>query len=64
MYDKLLKSMSDIQALVPTNDELRAIIEKIGEFLKKFVKLFDALKAGFAQVFYGYESIYSGTDAE
>jgi hypothetical protein len=40
------ESMQEITSKLPTNDELRAIIEKIAEFLEKFIALFDQLKAG------------------
>jgi hypothetical protein len=48
--------MKEITSKLPTNDELRAIIEKIAEFLEKFLKLFDAMKAGLAETFGTYES--------
>ena len=44
-----------LQDKVPTHDELRGIIEKIAEFLRNFVKLFDQLKAGLAETFGKYE---------
>jgi hypothetical protein len=52
--DKLLpKTISDA---IPTNDELRAFIEKVAEFLSKFVELFDRLKDGLAETFGEYRS--------
>ena len=52
------ESMKEITSKLPTNDELRAIIEKIAEFAVKFFKLFDALEAGFKQTFAGYETAF------
>ena len=52
------ESMKEITSKLPTNDELRAIIEKIAEFLEKFLKLFDALQAGLAETFSKYEAVY------
>ena len=58
------ESMSEITSKLPTNDELRAIIEKIAEFLEKFLKLFDALKDGLSETFGTYKSQYgTSTDA-
>ena len=57
----------DLQDKVPTNDELRGIIEKIATFLKAFFKLFDQLKAGIQETFAGYKSVFedaaTGSDA-
>ena len=50
--------MSEITKKLPTHDELRAIIEKIAEFLEKFVALFDQLKSGLAETFAKYERVY------
>ena len=55
-------SMSDITAMVPTNDELRAIIEKIATFLKAIVTLFTNIKDGLAETFAKYESPFGNTD--
>ena len=52
------ESMSEITKLLPTNDELRAIIEKIGEFLKDIVNLFTQLKEGLAETFGKYKAVY------
>jgi hypothetical protein len=52
------ESMKEITKKLPTNDELRAIIEKVAEFLGKFLKLFDALQAGLAESFSKYEAVY------
>ncbi|MBQ6066023.1 MAG: hypothetical protein IJK89_04300 [Clostridia bacterium] len=57
------ESMKEITSKLPTNDELRAIIEKIAEFLTDFLKLFDALKAGLAETFSKYESAFETTTA-
>ena len=46
----------DLQDKVPTNDELRGIIEKIATFIKAFFKLFDQLTAGIKETFAGYTS--------
>lgn len=56
------ESMKEITSKLPTNDELRAIIEKIAEFLEKFVTLFDQLKAGLAETYSKYESVFNGTE--
>ena len=53
--------MDDLKKLVPTNDELRAIIEKLAEFVEAFFKLFDQLKAGIAETFGTYKSVYGET---
>ena len=58
------ESMKEITSKLPTNDELRAIIEKLAEFLTKFVKLFDALQAGLAETFSKYEAVYPDAAAE
>lgn len=57
------ESMEEIRSKLPTNDELRAIIEKIAEFVTNFMKLFDQLKAGLAETFGQYESQYPADDA-
>jgi len=57
--------MEDIKKMVPTNDELRAIIEKIAAFLKAFLQLFDKLQAGLVETFSKYERVLTTpTDAE
>ena len=53
----------EITSKLPNNDELRAIIEKIAEFLAKFLKLFDALEAGLAETYSKYVAVYPD-DAE
>ena len=60
--DKLLpKTISDV---IPSNDELRAFIEKVFEFLKNFLQLFDRLKDGLAETFAGYKTAFpTNTDA-
>ena len=60
--DKLLpKTISDV---IPSNDELRAFIEKVFEFLKNFLQLFDRLKDGLAEIFAGYKTAFpTNTDA-
>lgn len=50
------ESMQEITSKLPTNDELRAIIEKVAEFVANFLKLFDQLKAGLAETFSDYKS--------
>ena len=57
------ESMKEITSKLPNNDELRAIIEKIAEFLAKFLKLFDALEAGLAETYSKYVAVYPD-DAE
>ena len=53
----------DLQDKVPTNDELRAIIEKIATFLKAFFKLFDQLAAGIKETYAGYKSAFDEATA-
>lgn len=57
-YDDLSTTLAELQEKVPTNDQLRSYIDKIAAFLKTFFELFDQLKAGLTQTFYGYQSIY------
>jgi len=40
---------------IPTHFELRAFIQKIAEFLKNFLQIFDQLKAGLAETFGDYK---------
>jgi len=56
--------MDDLKKMVPTNDELRGIIEKIATFLKAFVKLFTQLQDGLKETFSKYESPYKNTATE
>lgn len=56
--------MDDLKKMVPTNDELRGIIEKIATFLKAFVKLFTQLEDGLKETFSKYESPYGNTSAD
>ena len=56
------ESMKEITSKLPTNDELRAIIEKLAEFLEKFFKLFDQLKAGLAETYSEYVTVFGGED--
>ena len=58
------ESMSEITKKLPTNDELRAIIEKIAEFLEKFLDLFDQLKAGLAETYSKYVAVYPDETTE
>ena len=58
------ESMQEITSKLPTNDELRAIIEKIAEFLEKFIGLFDQLKAGLAETYSKYQSVFNGDATE
>lgn len=50
--------MEDLMKKVPSHEELRAIIDKIAEFLENFFKLFDQLKAGIAETFSEYVTTY------
>ena len=58
------ESMEEIRSKLPTNDELRAIIEKLAEFLTNFMKLFDQLKAGLAETFGEYKSQFEDDASE
>ena len=58
------ESMKEIASKLPTNDELRAIIEKIAKFLGDFLKLFEGLKAGLAESFSKYEPVYPDAETE
>ena len=59
-----MKTGTDLTKLVPKNDELRGIIEKIAEFLKNFVKLFAQLQEGLAETFSKYVSPYGNTSSD
>ena len=50
--------MDEIKNKVPTHEELRAIIEKIAEFFKAFIAIFDDLKAGLSETFSEYKRQY------
>ena len=50
--------MDEIKNKVPTHEELRAIIEKIADFFKKFIAIFDELKEGLGESFSKYERQY------
>ncbi len=58
------ESMKEITSKLPTNDELRAIIEKVAEFLEKFVKLFNALEEGLAETYSKYKPVYGAAAEE
>ena len=58
------ESMKEITEKLPNNEQLVAIIEKIGDFLKQFLDLFDQLQAGLAETFSKYERVYGDTEEE
>jgi hypothetical protein len=54
----MTESMSEITKMLPTNDELRAIIEKIATFLKAIVSLFTQISDGLKETFSKYVPVY------